>query len=259
MRVGVFGTGRFGSFWAQVLARHATVVTYTRNRERPAPEGCTAVSIKEFAGCDAVMLCVAISAVPEAMKSLRAHLVPGVTLLDTCSVKVFPVQQMLGGAPEHTSVLGTHPMFGPDSAREGVRGLPIVLSPARCSREELEHWSQFFSRMGLEVLVRSPQEHDREAAMTQGVTHFLGRVLAELDLIPSEMATVGYQKLLEVVEQTCNDPYQLFLDLQRYNPYTSEMRARLRESLGRVRQTLEGNPPADALAEDKLDSGTPHS
>ncbi len=27
-----------------------------------------------------------------------------------------------------------------------------------------------------------------------------------------------------VVEQTCNDPLQLFADLQRYNPYTKQMR-----------------------------------
>ena len=42
---------------------------------------------------------------------------------------------------------------------------------------------------------------------------------------------MGYNKLLEIVEQTCNDPWQLFLDLQRYNPHTREMRARLEKSL----------------------------
>lgn len=239
MTIGVFGTGRFGSFWATLLSRYATVFTYSRNQSRPAPSGCTAATLEQLASCDAVMLCVAIHAVPEAVEQIAPMLAPDTVLLDTCSVKVFPVEQMLAAAPESTPVLGTHPMFGPDSARNGAEGLPIVLSPGRVEPAQIDHWRVFFSGMGLHVLVRTPEEHDREAAMTQGVTHFLGRVLAELDLTPSEMGTVGYQKLLAVVEQTCNDPYQLFLDLQRYNPFTSQMRTRLRESITRVGGALE--------------------
>ena len=80
----------------------------------------------------------------------------------------------------------------------------------------------------------SPHDHDREAAFTQGVTHYLGRVLSDFGVRGSPIGTVGYQKLLEIVEQTCNDPWQLFLDLQRYNPHTREMRARLESSLRSV-------------------------
>jgi prephenate dehydrogenase len=246
MTIGVFGTGRFGSFWATQLSRHATVYTYSRNSERPTPAGCTGTTLAQIAACDAVMLCVAIHAVPDALRSLVPHLRPETTLLDTCSVKVFPVREMLAEAPRTTQVIGSHPMFGPDSARRGVEGLPIVLSPGRSDEAALGRWRAFFEEMGLRVLIRTPEEHDREAAMTQGVTHFLGRVLAELDLSPSEMGTVGYQKLLEVVEQTCNDPYQLFLDLQQYNPFTSQMRSRLRNSISEVSSTLER----------ELDSGT---
>ncbi len=64
----------------------------------------------------------------------------------------------------------------------------------------------------------TPDEHDREAAFTQGVAHYIGRVLSDLGIQRSPIGTVGYNKLLEIVEQTCNDPWQLFLDLQRYNP-----------------------------------------
>jgi prephenate dehydrogenase len=87
----------------------------------------------------------------------------------------------------------------------------------------------------------SPQEHDRKAAYTQGITHYVGRVLADLDLEPSPISTLGYHKLLEIREQTCNDPWQLFLDLQRFNPYTKEMRERLHRSLDRMLKQLEGS------------------
>jgi prephenate dehydrogenase len=94
--------------------------------------------------------------------------------------------------------------------------------------------------MGLSVSVMTPDEHDREAAFTQGVAHYIGRVLSDLGVRRSSIATVGYKKLLEIVEQTCNDPLQLFLDLQRYNPHTREMRARLEKSLQAIMAAIDG-------------------
>ena len=160
--------------------------------------------------------------------------------MDTCSVKVYPTRMMLDGAPPETPVVGTHPMFGPDSAADGLSGLPLVFCPVRCPAELAARWRVFFESAGLHVLEMSPDEHDREAAFTQGITHFIGRVLAGMNLKPSEMATVGYRKVLEVVEQTCNDPYTLFEDLQRLNPHTSEMRVQLRSSFERVMGALDG-------------------
>ncbi|MFW5688814.1 MAG: prephenate dehydrogenase/arogenate dehydrogenase family protein [Spirochaetota bacterium] len=238
MRLGIYGTGRFGSFWASELARTADVLTYSRS-ERPAPPGCTPGTLEEIGRCDAVVLCVAISAVEPALRTLSPHLAPATVVMDTCSVKVHPVELMLREVPDENPIIATHPMFGPDSAGAGIAGLPLVYAPVRADEETAARWREFFAALGLTVIEMTPDEHDREAAMTQGVTHFLGRVLADMDLAPSTIATVGYRKLLEVMQQTCNDPYQLFVDLQRYNPYTSEMRERLQESLRRMMRLLE--------------------
>ena len=37
------------------------------------------------------------------------------------------------------------------------------------------------------------------------------------------MNTMGFNELLGVIEQTCNDSWDLFSDLQSYNPYTNDM------------------------------------
>ena len=136
-------------------------------------------------------------------------------------------------------MLGTHPMFGPDSAKGGVQGLPLIMCPARITAKETEQWRAFFSSLGLSVSIMSPDDHDREAAFTQGVAHYVGRVLSDFGVRRSPVGTVGFNKLLEIVEQTCNDPWQLFLDLQRYNPYTKEMRARLSNSLASVMSAID--------------------
>jgi hypothetical protein len=74
------------------------------------------------------------------------------------------------------------------------------------------------------------EEHDKLAANSQGVTHFTGRLLDEFGMEKTPIDTVGATKLLEVKEQTCNDTWELFINLQHYNPYTREMRIALGEA-----------------------------
>jgi prephenate dehydrogenase len=238
MRIGVYGLGRFGAFWAGCLAERHEVLGYSRSAERKAPDAVKRVGEVEVLACDAVFLCVAISAVEEVVSSIAGKVKPGTTIFDTCSVKVHPVSVMNKLLPEGTNIIGTHPMFGPDSGKDGIAGLPFVFCPVRGSVENTDFWLNEFEMMGLKVLPLSPDEHDREAAYTQGITHFMGRVLNDLELKPSAIATMGYDKLLEIIEQTCNDPYQLFVDLQRFNPYTEQMHGHLRSSLLKVQEQL---------------------
>jgi prephenate dehydrogenase len=249
MLLGVIGTGRFGKFWAELLAERHTVVTYNRS-DRAVPAGCKSVALDQLGECDAIFLCTAISSIVPVLQQLSPHLRPGAVVLDTCSVKVYPTRSMREILPESVECIGTHPMFGPDSARNGVEGLPLVFAPVRCSEGTASLWRREFVSMGLVVSDLDPEAHDREAAYTQGVTHFVGRVLADMALAPSDIATVGYQQLLAVMEQTCNDPYQLFEDLQRFNPYTTQMRQQLQHSLTRLLESLESS------VDSRLDTGT---
>jgi len=240
MKIGVYGLGRFGSFWARLLAGlGGEVVGYNRTPGRPVPEGVTEVELTSLLESDAIFLCVAISAVEGVVAEIADGLSRGTVVLDTCSVKVHPVTVMDRLLPPGVEVVGTHPMFGPDSAQAGVAGLPMIITPVRSSGETVLSWKRRFGALGLRVVQMSPEQHDREAAYTQGITHFIGRVLKKLDVAPSEIGTLGYRKILEVVEQTCNDPYQLFLDLQRFNPYTAGMREELRTAFEAVLASLE--------------------
>lgn len=238
MRIGVYGLGRFGYFWARCLAEWHEVAAYSRNAGRKTPPGVMRVDEPELLACEAVFLCVSISAMEEVIRRIAPMLRKGCTVLDTCSVKVHPVRVMETLLPAEVNIIGTHPMFGPDSGKDGIDGLPLAFCPVRAERSVRDFWHDGFCKMGLEVLNLSPDEHDREAAYTQGITHFMGRVLYDLELKSSAIGTKGYEKLLEIIEQTCNDPFQLFLDLQRYNPYTKQMREHLQLSLRKVENQL---------------------
>jgi prephenate dehydrogenase len=239
MTIGVYGLGRFGYFWAEQLARHAKVSAFSRDPGRPVPNGVSRAGEDELLSFPVIILCVAISAFEEVLKRIGSRLSAGALVMDTCSVKTYPVELMMRLLPDSVSVLGTHPMFGPDSGRNGIQGLPQILCPGRLSDSRVGEWRDFFSSLGLVVSVMSPDEHDREAAFTQGVAHYIGRVLSDFGVRRSPIGTVGFNKLLEIVEQTCNDPWQLFLDLQRYNPHTPAMRSRLLRSLATVMEAID--------------------
>jgi len=239
MKIGVYGLGRFGSLWARILSERFTVVACNRTKRNFEGLPFSLGGLEDVAACDTVFICTAISSIENVLEELAPHLAPGTVVADTCSVKVYPVDCMKRLLPPNVSILGTHPMFGPDSARNGLAGLPIILCPVRLSSAEFAFWKETFSSFRLRVVEMAAEEHDREAAFTQGITHFVGRVLKDLDLRPSEIGTVGYRKLLEIMDHTCNDPWQLFLDLQHYNPHTVEMRRRLQDSLRRILSKFE--------------------
>ncbi len=225
MIVGVYGLGRFGSFWAEMLSERFSVVGYNRSGVRQIPEGYRYGTEEEVLNADALFLCVSISSFEEVIDRIAPRIGKGTLVIDTCSVKVHPAQVMRKKLPVENEIIASHPMFGPDSAREGLAGLPMVFCPVHAREDSIEFWRAVFKHYRLRVLEMTPEEHDKKAAYTQGVTHFIGRVLEGLELRESEMGTVGYHKLLDIVEQTCNDPMQLFLDLQNYNPFTREMRS----------------------------------
>ncbi|TVQ27079.1 MAG: prephenate dehydrogenase/arogenate dehydrogenase family protein [Spirochaetaceae bacterium] len=238
MTVGVYGLGRFGALWASILSERHDVRAWNRST-RPVPDGVRLVSEEDLAESDAVFLCVSIRAIPEVCRRLAPHMKPGSTLIDTCSVKVHPIREMMTILPETVHVLGTHPMFGPDSVG-GLRSeLPVVVSEGRGPQDLVNIWCDEFTELGFSIRRMTADEHDHEAARTQGITHLVGRILNELDLHDSEISTVGYRRIRQVMEQTCNDELDLFLDLWRFNPYADAVLTRFERAVDAVSSQLD--------------------
>ena len=61
------------------------------------------------------------------------------------------------------------------------------------------------------------------AARSQGLTHFVGRVIDDFGTNQTRIDTEGYKALHKLVNQTCNDTWELFEDIQNFNPYTEKM------------------------------------
>lgn len=244
MRVGVYGLGRFGSFWAKVLSDHRLEVYGYSRHPKAAIEGVTMTDEDAVLSCDVLFLCVAISSFSEVVERIKEKIKPGTLVMDTCSVKLYPADIMQKKLAGKCSIIATHPMFGPDSAKNGVKGLPLIFCPLSAPVVQVQAWSKRFKSWGINVIRMTCDEHDRQAAWSQGITHLIGRVMQGMDLNDTPIATTGYKALRKVEEQTCHDPMQLFYDLQRYNPYTKEMRSAFRSSLNTVLDNLKAQEEA---------------
>lgn len=239
--VSVYGYGRFGKIWADILAGSFHVKVFSRSgiKTDEVGPGIEITDEKKIFDCDALFFCVAISSFEEVLKKSICSFKKDTVFFDTCSVKVLPVNWMNQYLPQGSRIIATHPMFGPDSYLQTARKLPIVVCNVSADSGTFNEWVAYFTSKSLQVELMTPEKHDEMTARSQGITHYVGRVLADLELHPTRIDTLGYKMILEVIEQTCHDSWQLFLDLQNYNPYAEKMRESLADSIGRVNSAFE--------------------
>ena len=238
--VSVYGYGRFGKLWADILKRDFRVKVYSRRGLKPEDIN-PGIEITDLAGLhetDALFYCVAISSLEKVLTETKKMHQTDCVYFDTCSVKVEPARWMRQQLPEKSRIIATHPMFGPDSYDAATVKLPMVMCNISAPENEFSYWADYFNNGKIQVEVMTPDEHDEMVAYSQGITHYIGRVLADLNLKNTKINTLGYNKILEIIQQTCNDSWQLFCDLQHFNPYTKKMRKDLHESIEKIYSIL---------------------
>lgn len=227
IKVSIIGFGRFGKTLLRLLKDDFSVETF----DKPVPTNAFKNKV--------IFFCVPISQFDSVIKANRRHFRSDHLLIDVLSVKLHSQKvfnKYLRGTK--TQALLTHPMFGPDSSKNGFAGLPIILDQFRASGQNYNFWKKFFQKKRLRVVEITARQHDQLAARSQGLTHFLGRLLAANKMDPTTIDSLGAKKLLEVIDLTCHDSWQLFRDLQTFNPYTKIVRFNLEKSFDRLAKQL---------------------
>ncbi|MEM9242572.1 MAG: prephenate dehydrogenase/arogenate dehydrogenase family protein [Pseudomonadota bacterium] len=236
-QIGILGYGRFGRIMMRLLASDHEVFFYDVNDNLHQEQSFK--PLQDLLKLPVLILAVPINQMETVLKQISAHLSTQ-TVIDVCSVKIYPTQLMLNYLPEKVNVIATHPMFGPDSyGSQGQKNM--MMYPARVSKAIFQQWHDYFLAKDLNVCIMSPEQHDRESAFSQSLTHFLGRVLNEINLQDTDISTEGYRSLLKIVEQTCNDSWELFQDILQYNPYGETMIEQLNAATDNVVHKLKSS------------------
>jgi prephenate dehydrogenase len=232
-QISIIGFGRFGRTLYSLLKDDFSVMLYNRSDIQAGDNELSKTTkisrdLDEVYQSNVIFYAVPISQFETVIKGHQQYFEARHLLIDVLSVKLWPAKiftKYLGSS--HAQALLTHPMFGPDSSLQGFKDLPIIIDKFSAHDDSYKFWKDYFTSKQLRVLEMSANEHDKMAANSQGLTHFIGRLLDQYGLEDTSIDTMGAKKLLEIKRQTCNDSWQLFNDLQHFNPYTKKMRLKL--------------------------------
>ena len=233
--VGIIGFGRFGKILSNILQRGFDIKIYDKNPNLKLTN-VKFVSLDEIVQEKNIFIAVPIRNFKDIIKNIAPKL-NNTTIIDVCSVKMEPVKIMKSFLPKNVGIIATHPLFGPDSFNIN-NNLKMMMNNTRDSYKQFNFWKNYFISQDINIIEMDPSEHDILASKTQGVTHFLGRVLKEFGISKTKIDTQGFSELLDLVNQTCNDSWELFSDLQLYNPYTNSVIEKLKKSTNEVSTKL---------------------
>ncbi len=239
--IGVMGFGVFGRFMCSYLKRYAKVVVYNRTPKDDEIRafGCEPAPLAEVIQQPVVIIAVTVPAMEAILKEYGPKFNPDALVLDVASVKTRPVELMEKYLPKTCQIIATHPLFGPISGAQGIKGLPMVIWPVRAAKETVAAVTEFVGgELALNVITKSPEEHDREMAYVQALTFFIGRGLEQIDIPDTDLKTATYQHLFDIERIVKKDTDELFLTIQHENPYADQVRQRFVEALERVEKKL---------------------
>jgi len=238
--IGIIGYGRFGSLLGKILSQDFQINAYDINNDVIKQNNkIRAVELNIAASSDIVIFCVPIIRFEKSLKQAIPFIREDAIVMDVLSVKLYPYELMAKHINKSTSILPTHPMFGPDSAKNGINGLPFVLCPENETTEDSRNFiKEYLSERGLKVVEMPCSEHDKATANSLCITQLIGRLMDTMNIRPSEIDTQNYKNLMRMRTIAANDTFELFSGLQLYNPYAKEMRSRLKNGLENIYQQL---------------------
>jgi prephenate dehydrogenase len=251
--VGLMGFGAFGRLIARHLRPHCRLIAFDPALPADAAAGgIIAAHPAEIAACDIVILAVPVSALSQAIATLRPNLRAGAIVVDVGSVKIGPAMTMLAELPDYVGIVGTHPLFGPQSGRDGIAGLKIAICPIR--GRSAWRIAAFLRRvLGLKVIMTTPEAHDREAAMVQGLTHLIAKILVRMEPLPRRMTTASFDLLMRATEMVRHDSPAVFMAIEQANPHAKPVRDRFFALAEEMREHLD----RDRLVPDEVDRTAP--
>jgi len=145
----------------------------------------TSTRLEFAASADIVVVCTPVDRIAEQVLELAPRCRPGTLIIDAGSTKAFIVETIEAALPDHVDFVGAHPLAGsekrgPENGRADLFDSRVtVLTPTQeTGADALERASSFWSSLGSQVRVMSPENHDRALGFTSHLPHLVAAALA---------------------------------------------------------------------------------
>lgn len=217
--LGIIGYGDFGQMLANKLDKYFDLKVYSASGKM----NRWSVTLEEVAKTDYLILSLPLSKHKEVCEQLKPHLGSSTVIVDVCSVKGESGKIIKHALPEQ-AILSTHPLFGPQSIKNGLEGHVVVLCPDYSDEHSLQKAKIFLKKIGLEIVVIESDEHDKQMALVHGLTFFVARILKDFNLSDASLKTPSFNKLISLAELEKHHSKDLFITIEKGNPHTEEVR-----------------------------------
>jgi len=230
MEIGIIGFGKFGRFIAKHLKNKADVFASSKfnNKQEAEQLGVKFVSLEEVLKKKIIVIAVSMDEFEQTLEKIKYKIQPDAIVLDVCSLKVFPCSAMQKVLPKNIEIIGTHPLFGPNSVNSSLQDLKIALCNVRASENTLSKVKSFCESLGLKVIITTPEDHDKQMAESQALTHFVCQSLGTAKR--PVLTTKTFDDLMHIVDIIKNNTSELFENIQTRNPYAKDVRKKFIES-----------------------------
>ncbi|KAF5184910.1 Arogenate dehydrogenase 1 protein [Thalictrum thalictroides] len=247
LNIGIIGFGPFAQFLAKTMIKQGHFLFATSRSDHS--QLCSQLGVQFYKDMnpffysnnyDVILISTSILSFSQVLSSIPFHLLRKPTLfVDVLSVKEYPRQLLLQVLPEEADVLCTHPMFGPESGKNGWEGLAFMYEKVQIRDEDIcSRFLQIFRSEGCRMVEMPCEEHDKQAARSQFLTHTIGRVLAQMDIKSTSMDTKGFETLVYLKNDVIKNSFDLYSGLFVHNRFAEQELKNLELALETVKQNL---------------------
>ena len=183
LKIAIIGFGNYGQYLAKTLvAQGHTVLVHSRSDHSQCAQK---VRVSFFLNpndlCEqhpnVILLSISIISTEQVLKSLPLQRLKRSTLfVDVLFVKEFAKNLLLDVLPPNFDIICSHPMSGPQSAKQSWDNIFFVYEKVRIGNESsrIQRCKDFltiFEREGCKMVEMSCQEHNKLVAESQFMTH----------------------------------------------------------------------------------------
>lgn len=226
--LGIVGFGAFGQLAALHLGRHFEISAYDPSLDVATVAkrlGVRLSSLHAVSQADVILIAAPVSSFEQVVSEVAIGCKPGALIVDVGSVKVLPSEIMRRRLPNYVDIVASHPLFGPQSAATGIEGLKIAVCPIQ-GRRHARVAAFLRKALGLRVIMTTPEDHDQEVAVVQGLTHLIAKVLLRMGPLPTRMTTKSFDLLSQAISMVQHDAPEVFEAIEKANPYAETVRRR---------------------------------
>lgn len=233
------GTRGLGKWMAEHLKNDFNITITSRNEtsgKEIAKELDVAYNnnnINAIKDADIILFCVPIAFMTDTIKEVAPHAPEGSLLMDVASIKTEAAEALDKYAPENVEIMPCHPMFGPRVPT--LERQIIVLTPfENRSNNWLGRIKDFLNNANCEIVITTPQEHDKYMSIVQGLTHFsyiaLASTIRKLNINVKESRNFSspvYSLMLDMASRIVYQNPYLYYSIQKNNKETENARKTL--------------------------------